>query len=207
MKNIFISGSMRIKNIHSLVIERIENIIKEQFTILVGDADGVDALIQKILADKSYENVKVFCTGNIPRNNIGRWELVTIETDHKPNTRMYFTAKDLEMAKRCDYVLMIWDSKSTGTLSNVYELLKAKKISIVFVNKLKKFVQVKEIQDFEYLVSIMSESALEKANKKIKLKENIFRYKNKQLSLFPGANKSINLTRNSSANFCAGSSS
>ena len=60
---------MRIKNINKLVIDRIENIIREKFTILVGDADGADASIQQILAKKSYENVKVYCTGNYPRNN------------------------------------------------------------------------------------------------------------------------------------------
>ena len=182
---------MRIKNINKLVLERIENIIHEQFTILVGDADGVDASIQQILAKKSYKNVKVYCTGNYPRNNIGKWELVTVQTDHKPKTRLYFTAKDLEMAKHCDYGLMIWDSKSIGTLSNVYQLLTFQKTSVVFVNKLRKFFNISSFEDFEYLVSIMSESAFEKANKKIKLKEKIISNKNKQLSLFPEANKAL----------------
>jgi len=186
MKSIFISGSLRIKNINKLVVDRIDNIIKEQFTILIGDADGVDVSIQQILADKSYENVVVYCTGDTPRNNIGRWQVVTVETKHKPKTRLYFTAKDLEMAKHCDYGLMIWDSKSTGTLSNVYELLKYQKISIVFVNKLKKFIQVKEAQDFENLLSVMSASAFEKANKKINLREKVLSCKNRQLRLFPG---------------------
>ncbi len=188
MKNIFISGSMRIKNINKVVLERIENIIYEQFTILVGDADGVDASIQQILTKKSYKNVKVYCTGNYPRNNIGKWELVTVQTDHKPKTRLYFTAKDLEMAKHCDYGLMIWDSKSTGTLSNVYQLLTFQKTSVVFVDKLRKFINISSFEDFEYLVSIMSNNAFEKANKKIKLKEKIIGNKNIQLSLFQEAN-------------------
>lgn len=199
MKHIFISGSMRIKNINKLVIDRIENIIREEFTILVGDADGVDASIQQILAKKSYRNVKVYCTGNYPRNNIGKWELITVKTGHKPKSRLYFTAKDIEMAKHCDYGLMVWDSKSTGTLSNVYELFKSNKTSIVFVNKLRKFFNVSNFEDFEYLVSIMSDTALEKANKKIKLKEKLISNKNKQLSLFPEANKSIKRTAGSAA--------
>ena len=180
---------MRIKNINKAALERIENIIHEQFTILVGDADGVDASIQQILEKKSYKNVKVYCTGDYPRNNIGKWELVTVQTDHKPKTRLYFTAKDIEMAKHCDYGLMIWDSKSTGTLSNVYQLLTFQKTSVVFVNKLRKFFNISSFEDFESLVSIMSNSAFEKANKKIKLKEKIISNKNIQLSLFPEANK------------------
>lgn len=189
MKSIFISGSMCIKNINKLVLERIENIIREQFTILVGDADGVDASIQQILAIKFYENVKVYCTGTDPRNNIGKWKLVTVKTDHKPKTRLYFTAKDLEMARHCDYGLMIWDLKSTGTLSNIYELLISQKTSVVFVNKLKKFINISNFEDFEFLISKMSESAFEKANKKIKLKEKVLRKNNKQMSLFPESNK------------------
>ena len=87
------------------------------------------------------------------------------------------------MAKHCDYGLMVWDSKSTGTLSNIYELLVAQKTSVVFVNKLKKFINISNFEDFEHLVSIMSDSAFEKANKKINLKEKIISNKNKQLSL------------------------
>jgi len=43
------------------------------------------------------------------------------------------------MADVADYGLMIWDAKSTGTLSNVIELLKRKKKAVVFVNKEKTF--------------------------------------------------------------------
>lgn len=189
MKNIFISGSMRIKNINKQVINRIDNIVKENFTIFIGDANGVDASIQGILSDKSYRNVLVFCTVKYARNNIGRWEVRVIETDHKPNTRSFFTAKDLAMAEKCDFGLMIWDSKSTGTLSNVYELLLRNKTSVVFVNKIKKFVKVSSLKEFEQLISFMSDSALQKANQKIKLKEKLVALKNRQLDLFPEVNK------------------
>lgn len=180
---------MRIKNINKQVINRIDNIVKENFTIFIGDANGVDASIQGILSDKSYRNVLVFCTVKYARNNIGRWEVRVIETDHKPNTRSFFTAKDLAMAEKCDFGLMIWDSKSTGTLSNVYELLLRNKTSVVFVNKIKKFVKVSSLKEFEQLISFMSDSALQKANQKIKLKEKLVALKNRQLDLFPEVNK------------------
>jgi hypothetical protein len=138
--------------------------------------------------------VIVYCTGNYPRNNIGKWEINTVHTEHALNTRAYFTAKDIEMAKKCDYGLMVWDSKSTGTLSNVYELLLKKKTSVVFINKTKKFITVSNPKGFEQLVSNMSESAYEKASQKIKLKEKILAIKNEQLSLFPKANNAVNLT-------------
>lgn len=193
MSKIFISGSMNIENIHLKVVQRINNIISSNFTILVGDANGVDSSIQSILKEKKYENVTVYCSGNHPRNNIGNWTVKSIATDHKENTRSFFTAKDIVMAKDCDYGLMIWDLKSTGTLSNVYELLFQNKTSVVFVNKLKEFFKIASITDFEKLLSTMSNDAYLKANQKVNLSDKIKKMKNKQLNLFE-ANKSIQAT-------------
>jgi hypothetical protein len=197
MHKIFISGSMRIKNIDKKVIERINNIIDSKYEVIVGDADGVDSSIQSYLASKDVKSVTVYCTGSQPRNNIGRWVLKQIKTDKKPGTRDYFTAKDISMSEDCDYGLMIWDSKSTGTLSNVLELLTQNKASLVFVNKLKKFYEISNISAFEKLITLMSESAFIKADKKINLTTKIKKIKHKQLNLFEDAqpNKSLNPTR------------
>jgi len=184
MHKIFISGSMRIKNIDREVINRINNIISSKFEIIIGDADGVDSSIQEYLKNISYNDITVYCTGQKPRNNLGSWRINTIVTDKKPGTREFFTAKDISMSKDCDFGLMIWDSKSTGTLSNVLELLTANKNSLVFVNKLKKFYEISNVETFENLLSIMSESAFDKADKKIKLKYKLSHLKNNQLKLF-----------------------
>lgn len=88
------------------------------------------------------------------------------------------------MAKDCDYGFMIWDTKSTGTLSNAIELLKKEKTSLVYVNKEKKFVTVKNVTDLEELVSYMSEASFMQANKKLGLKTKIESFKYKQQSIF-----------------------
>jgi hypothetical protein len=72
---------------------------------------------------------------------------------------------------------MVWDSKSTGTLNNVYELLSLGKKSLVFVNKIKEFVRVTSFAEFEKLTSFMSKSDFEKADKKIQLKKKIQKLK------------------------------
>lgn len=184
MHKVFISGSMGIKNIKQDVLRRIDNIIDSRFHILVGDADGVDASIQSYLVSKDAKYVLVYCAGDQPRNNVGNWNVQRIQTSYAPGTRAYFTAKDLEMANDCDYGLMIWDAKSTGTLSNAIELLKRQKSSLVFVNKEQIFLKVKSVMDLESLISYMSESALNKADKKIGLHSSIQRFKNEQCSLF-----------------------
>ena len=184
MHKIFISGSMRIKNLDKKVLERINNIINSDYEIIVGDADGVDSSVQSYLKSKKVKNVTVYCTGPQPRNNIGRWAVKPIITDEKPGTRAYFTAKDISMSEDCDYGLMIWDSKSTGTLSNVISLLSQDKPSLVFVNKNKTVHEISKVSSLEDLLSAMSESALSKAEKKIKLKYKISKMKHKQFSLY-----------------------
>jgi hypothetical protein len=128
---IFIAGSIGIKNIDDAVVERIKNIVDQQYQIMVGDANGVDSLIQHILKDMQTGDVTVYCASKQPRNNLGNWFVKTIESKEKPGTRAFFTAKDIKMAENCDYGLMVWDAKSTGTLKNVIELLKRNKISLI----------------------------------------------------------------------------
>jgi len=73
------------------------------------------------------------------------------------------------MASDADFGLMLWDSASTGTLSNVFELIKQGKMCVVFVKKIKRFINVKSTQDVPVLISVMTEGARSKAESKINL--------------------------------------
>ncbi|GAB6139659.1 hypothetical protein JCM14076_03880 [Methylosoma difficile] len=184
MHKVFISGSIKIKVLDENVLNRINNIVKSNYQVIVGDADGVDSSIQKYLESKQTTSVVVYCSGEKPRNNIGHWFTEKIQTNVAPGSRAFFTAKDIRMAEDCDYGLMVWDTESTGTLNNALELLKRKKISLVYINKAKKFLKVKEASDIEKLVSYMSESAFKKADKKLNLKDKIESFKNEQINIF-----------------------
>lgn len=184
MTTVFISGSMNIKNLDANVKKRIDNIIASDFQIILGDADGVDSSIQQYLKEKDVSRVMIYCSGLQPRNNIGNWVVKTIETNHAPGTRAFFTAKDLKLAEDADFGLMIWDTKSTGTLSNAIELLIQKKKSVVYVNKNKEFLNILTVVDLEKLVGYMSEAALIKADTKIGLKKKIHSLKYEQTTLF-----------------------
>lgn len=87
------------------------------------------------------------------------------------------------MAAEANYGLMIWDAKSTGTLSNVIELLKAQKKAVVFVNKLKLFVNVSDAQSLERLLENMSDVAKEKAERKMSLSSKVASLSQYQYSL------------------------
>lgn len=175
MQTVFIAGSIKIKRLHPLFVERIANIVREGMFVVVGDANGADTSIQAELLAQSASDVTVFCTGDKPRNNLGNWKVHQIQSLAQPGTRAYFTAKDTEMAERADFGLMLWDAASTGTLSNVFELLSQGKKSVVFVNRERKFLNVKQNDDILDLVNFMSEGARKAADRKIRLSEKVSR--------------------------------
>lgn len=181
---VFIAGSMSIKHLDPKVKERIANIVSQQFEVVVGDADGSDASIQLHLIDLGNSKTTVFCSGQRPRNNVGGWPVQMVETKYAQGSRAFFMAKDLQMAEIADFGLMIWDAKSTGTLSNVIELLARKKKSVVFVNKAKMFKNVGTVEQLEELLSFMSDHAKRKANEKIRLSERIEALKHEQTQMF-----------------------
>ena len=187
MTTVFIAGSISISRLHEKVADRINKIVSSDFSVVVGDADGADTSIQECLQRYQAGKVTVYCTGNSPRNNVAEWPVHRVVSKAKAGTRAYFTAKDLEMARDSDYGLMVWDCKSTGTLSNVIELLREKKKSVVFVNKNKDFVTISDQDGLERLVALMSDHARAKAEEKIGLAAKIASIAQEQFSLDMGA--------------------
>lgn len=183
MTTVFIAGSINIKHLDPKVKERISNIVDSEFDVVVGDAGGADTSIQEYLLSLARSKTTIYCSGVAPRNNLGEWPARTVETKHSKGSRAFFTAKDVVMAEAADYGLMIWDAKSTGTLSNVIELLSRKKKSLVFVNKEKAFKVVGNVSQLEELVAFMSDYAKQKADEKIKLFDRISLLKHDQAEL------------------------
>ena len=175
MENLFLSGSLKIKNLHPVFKKRISKAASEGFGFLVGDASGSDSSIQELLSELKVNNVTVYCSGSTPRNNLGNWPVNNVFPSAPEGTRAYFTAKDVQMADDASGGIMIWDAASTGTLSNVFELIYRNRESEVFVNKLKKFIAIKSPVDVSNLVSMMSPAAFDKANKKIGISKKIER--------------------------------
>ncbi|HFT0296565.1 hypothetical protein ACQCPK_07730 [Proteus mirabilis] len=183
MTTVFIAGSIKITKLDKLVIERVRKIVDSGYQIVVGDANGVDSSIQKLLMELNSNNTTVFSSGTYPRNNLGKWSVHVVNSKHSPGSRAFFTDKDIKMAEIADYGLMIWDSQSIGTLSNVIELLRQKKFSAIFVNKVKTFELIKNTNDLKKLISHMSPNALEKAEQKIKLSQKLEQLDNNQIQM------------------------
>ena|SRR5258708_6292018 len=185
MGSVFVAGSMNIKGLAPEIQARIDNMLSSHLAIVVGDADGADAAVQRYLAKVSARQVTVYCSGASPRNNIGNWPVKPVTSPHEPGSRAFHTAKDIEMAAIADYGLMIWDARSTGTLSNIIELIGRGKASLVFLNKRKEFWKIANIADLEKLVNkFMSEGARRLAETKIRLGVRIESLKHEQAKMF-----------------------
>lgn len=186
MTTVFIAGSISISRLHEKVQERINKIVSSDLNVVVGDADGADTSIQQCLHDYRATKVTVYCAGDTPRNNVADWPVCRVHSKARAGSRAFFTAKDLEMARSSDYGLMIWDCKSTGTLSNVIELLREKKKSVVFVNKDKDFVTIADKAGLDRLLHFMSEHARTKAEEKIGLSAKLAELDQFSLDIFGG---------------------
>ncbi|OWO96776.1 hypothetical protein B5E41_00305 [Rhizobium esperanzae] len=169
MESVFIAGSITIKSLPSLFVEKLDSLIAANLAVVIGDANGVDRAVQSILDDRGAANVTVFCSGKVPRNNLGNWPVKEIYSTAEPGTKAFFTAKDMAMAETAELGLMLWDAKSTGTLSNVIELTRRGKKTVVFVNKMDAFTIIRGVQDLQNLLKVMSDGALDQAEKKIGL--------------------------------------
>ena len=153
MKNVFLSGSRRISRLPAEVEPRLDEMIRRELTILVGDANGADKAIQTYFAEQRCPNVLVFCTAGDCRNNIGNWPVRAIDAPHRARDFAFFTAKDAAMAEEADVGLALWDGQSTGTLVNVARLVARSKPAVVYVAPTKTFYTLKTPDDLATLLS------------------------------------------------------
>ena len=166
MTRVFVAGSRNLGRLNPEVRDRLSNLISQKFQILVGDASGADKAVQKYLAETGYEKVIVYCSGNRCRNNVGRWATSLVSVDRSKKGREFYAEKDKKMAEDADYGLMIWDGKSTGTINNIFELIRRNKKTLVYFSPAKEFLTVSDTKQIDELLTKCSPAALESIRKK-----------------------------------------
>jgi hypothetical protein len=130
---VFIAGSRQLSRLNADVKHRIDTMIEKGFTILVGDANGADKAVQRYLADKGYRNVMVHCMAGNCRNNIGAWPTREIVAPKGARGFTYYATKDQAMVDDATHGLMLWDSKSKGTLNSIINMTRQGKPVVVYV--------------------------------------------------------------------------
>jgi len=149
MHSVFIAGSRALSKLNVQVKERIDNILRKQLTVLVGDANGADKAVQRYLAECGYQQVIIYCMDTC-RNNMGNWP--TRSHSAAPGVkrdRHYYGIKDRAMAKDASYGFMLWDGTSKGTLTNVINLLDHEKKVLLFSAAKKQFFTLHTSADLD----------------------------------------------------------
>ena len=152
MKTVFIGGSRSITRLNDTIRYTADNIMRQRFAIVIGDANGADKAIQSYLAEKAYRNVIVYCMGDHCRNNVGSWPVEQIYADNEIKDFAYYTTKDAKMAQKASCGFMIWDGKSKGTLNNILNLLQLQKNILVYFSHDKSCYKLKSHDDLDTLL-------------------------------------------------------
>lgn len=136
MKKIFISGSIELRQLHETVIASLNKLIEKRYQILIGDANGIDELVQNYLSKKNYHNVVVYSIFSMPRCiSTQKFNTKTIAHDTSlKSEREKQIFKDIEMTKDCDICFVIWDGKSNGSYNNILRAIEYKKDIQVFLD-------------------------------------------------------------------------
>lgn len=161
---IFIAGPRAITELDANVIIKLENIVKNNYEVIVGDAIGIDSSIQKFFQSKNYNNVTVFASNGNARNNYGNWKIEKVIVDNNITGFDFYAQKDFEMARKSDIGFMIWNGKSKGTFNDIINLLDMKKEVILYYLNNKKYYYLKDIQDFSsfLIANVKLDNKLEK---------------------------------------------
>ena len=77
MTTVFIGGSRAVSRLNAIIGDQLDDLIKRNCTILVGDANGADMAVQQHLATRGYQNVIALLHGQL-RNNLRNHEILPL---------------------------------------------------------------------------------------------------------------------------------
>lgn len=153
MSTIFIGGARDIRVLPEKVKVKLNSIHDKNYSIVIGDANGVDKIVQEYFYNCRYDKIKIFASNGKARNNIGNWKIESVEVSSKLKGFDFYKQKDLAMASVADIGFMIWNGKSKGTLNNMINLLMLNKDLIVY---LKPNNCIKKITNLESLKALIN---------------------------------------------------
>lgn len=151
MEAVFLGGSRRIARLNESIRAKLDQLINRGLWMFVGDANGADRALQQHLADREYKRVVVYAVTGMLRNNVGYWEVRSVDAPRGASGFDLYSVKDTQMAKDASYGLMLWDGKSRGTLENVRNLLAHGKPVTVHLAPARRFVSLKSTEDLHKL--------------------------------------------------------
>ena len=148
---VFIGGSIGSKYLDYTVKNELDKYMNSKFEILIGDAYGVDCLVQRYLNEHGYGNVTVYASNGRARNTVGGWKVECVDVPSGVYGRDFYTYKDVAMTNACDFALMVWNGKSQGTRNNILRLIHAGKSVTVYLSEKRELKSVNCYIDYKKL--------------------------------------------------------
>lgn len=176
---VFVAGPRAISKLNSKVTSRLKNLIDRNFMVLVGDANGVDKAVQSFFYENHYDKVRVFSSNGRVRNNLGNWNVESVNVPSGVKGFNFYAAKDVEMANHADYGFMIWNGKSRGTFTNIVNLVNQRKSVLIYFTPQKNFYKVNSPEAVNQLLRIRDHGLTEIPNNIVGIET-----ESEQISLF-----------------------
>ena len=128
---VFVSGKVKFdKPITSMVKRELDRAMNAGSKIIIGDAPGADTRCQDYLASKRYDNVVVYTTDEVVRNNVGNWPVERVSDNGMTSERDVRAQKDIAMSNAATKGIVVSsrdDRSDSATSKNMQRLAEAGK--------------------------------------------------------------------------------
>lgn len=135
MYSVFVSGSVRATTLPEKVQNELKRYMEKCYHINVGDAPGIDSLVQDYLKMNNYLDVFVYTSYDTPRYLAGpEWIIKKVATGtYEPGTVGFNRMKDIAMTDDSDAGLaVIKKGHSNATKCNIKRLLDQNKLVTIY---------------------------------------------------------------------------
>lgn len=149
--SVVLGGSRKIDRLPLEIQDLLASMMNDQMEFVVGDAIGSDLAFQKHFLLSKYKAVTVYSSAGYVRNNVGHWPYQLIDSGLKSKSNATHAIKDRKMVEIAKSGIMIWDSESAGTLSNLIDLVEQEKECYLWLaseSELSRFDNVKSLEKF-----------------------------------------------------------
>lgn len=118
--------------------------------ILLGDAEGIDTIVQNYCKSVGYLNITVYSIYSIPRYMVDGFQykhIIPTTTSKKERERQ--AEKDAAMTSDSDFSLIIWDGKSKGSYNNILRAIEKNKKVKVYLDYESCFIEQEKTNKLE----------------------------------------------------------
>lgn len=128
---IYISASEGLNALPGVVTERLDNIIKLGYTIIICNKDGSDGLIKRHLSDMGYDKVALYCFECESAERDYGWPTVDV-MDNCGFSVSTIDPVTEALISDADYGLVIWSLRDNSVLLIVSELIRSGKSALIY---------------------------------------------------------------------------